>query len=273
MSAVLEVKNLSVTLNSGAQEKILLRSLNFSVRQGEVLGILGQSGSGKSLTSLALAGLLPSGMTSRGSILFFGQEINGIAERELVKIRGKISIVFQEPSAALDPLMRLGKQIALPLKKHAGLRGAALKEAVYSLLREVKLTGIPRVAHSYPHEVSGGQRQRAAVALALAPRPRLLVADEPTSALDARTQVKLAELIAGEARTRRMAVIFISHDIGVLAKISDNIIVMKDGRIVEAAPAPQLLSAPKHPYSKLLIESALSLEEPLSCIIQTKEAF
>jgi peptide/nickel transport system ATP-binding protein len=264
MSADIIQNTLTVTnLSAGLPDKILLNELNFSIAEGEVLGLLGQSGSGKSLTSLAIAGLLPKTMRAAGSVILCQKEIIGASEHALNAIRGTVSIVFQEPTAALDPLMKIGRQIALPIKKHAGLTGAKLSEAVFSLMQEVKLTDITRIASSYPHEISGGQRQRAAIALALACSPKLLIADEPTSSTDAQVQKQLVELIGGVARNRGIAVLFISHDVAVVYKIADRIIVMKDGRIVEEASAHELVNNPRHEYTKLLIKSARELDRAL----------
>jgi ABC-type dipeptide/oligopeptide/nickel transport system ATPase component len=266
--AVLEVKNLCVELRGENSTRKLLEDLNFFARQGEVLGILGQSGSGKSLTALALSGLLPKTMYASGSVKIRGKEIIGAGERALNTVRGgEVSIVFQEPSAALDPLMRIGKQIALPLKKHASPRGAHLWDAVFLLMREVKLTDVERIAHSYPHEISGGQRQRAALAIALACSPCLLIADEPTSSIDAHMQKQLVKLIADVAHNRGITVLFISHDIAVVNSIAQRIIVMKDGKIVEEAPAHELLVSARHEYSRLLIQSARTLDGALKRIV------
>jgi ABC-type glutathione transport system ATPase component len=264
---VLKVKNLCVEFHDENSTRTLLADLNFFARQGEVLGILGQSGSGKSLTALALSGLLPKTMSAKGSVQIRGKEIIGTGERALNAVRGtEVSIVFQEPSAALDPLMRVGKQIALPLKKHALLRGVHLWNAVFALMREVKLTDVERIARSYPHEISGGQRQRAALAIALACSPQLLIADEPTSAIDAHMQKQLVSLIADAAQKRGITVLFISHDIAVVNSIAQRIIVMKEGKIVEEAPAHELLASPRHEYSRLLIQSARTLDDALTRI-------
>jgi len=241
--------------------KPLLGNVNFSIGEGELVGLLGQSGSGKSLTSLAVTGLLPASIRAEGSIVLAGNEIIGSSEEVLNTIRGRdVSMVFQEPSAALDPLMKIERQIALPLKKHFGLRGAELRERVYSLLEEVKLTEIRRIAASLPSEISGGQKQRAAIALALATSPKLLIADEPTSSTDAHIQQQLLELIQDTAKARGMAVLFISHDIAAVGKIAERILVMKDGCIVETGDTENIINAPRHEYTKLLINCARELE-------------
>jgi ABC-type glutathione transport system ATPase component len=213
---------------------------------------------------LAVAGLLPENIRAEGSIVLAGHEIIGSGEKALNRVRGRdISIVFQEPSAALDPLMKIAQQVALPLKKHTGLTGAALQRSVFALLEEVKLTDIPRIARSLPFEISGGQRQRAAIAIALATSPRLLIADEPTSSTDAQIQKQLIELIRDTAKARKMAVLFISHDIAAVRKIAERILVMKDGRIVEAGCTEDIINRPRHEYTRLLLDCARELERAL----------
>jgi peptide/nickel transport system ATP-binding protein len=258
---ILEVRGLCAETDSGIP---LLRGLDFTVAEGEIVGLAGQSGSGKSLTSLAIMGLLPKTIRARGSIILAGREITAVGERELNKIRGAdAAIVFQEPGAALDPLMPIGRQIALALKKHSPLRGAKLKEGVCALMEEVMLEDIFRLARSFPHEVSGGQRQRAAIALALACSPKLLIADEPTSSVDAQVQKQLIELIADAAVRRNMGTLFITHDIAAARKIAGRILVMKDGRIVEEASAEKLIENPRHEYTRLLIESVKHMDMAL----------
>jgi peptide/nickel transport system ATP-binding protein len=260
--ALLKVSGLRVyPVNSG---KLLLRNLCFSVGEGELVGLLGQSGSGKSLTALAAAGLLPRSIRAEGSIVLRGHEVIGSAERALNTIRGRdVAIVFQEPASTLDPLMKIGRQIALPLKKHSGLRGAKLRDRVHFLLEEVRLTEIRRIAASLPGEISGGQRQRAAIALALAASPRLLIADEPTSSADAQIQKQLIELIQDTAKTRGMAVLFISHDIAAVQKIAKRILVMKDGCIVEAGDTGDIINNPQHEYTKLLLSCTRELDRAI----------
>jgi peptide/nickel transport system ATP-binding protein len=252
------------TAPRAASGKPLIQDVSFSVADGERVGLLGQSGSGKSLTSLAIAGLLPDTIRAEGSIVLAGHEIIGSSEKMLGSIRGRdVSLIFQEPSAALDPLMTIEKQIALPLKKHAGLTGPELRKRVYALLEEVKLTDMQRIARSLPFEISGGQRQRVAVAIALAASPRLLIADEPTSSTDARIQKQLIELIQDTAQARKMAVLFISHDIAAVRKIAERILVMKDGRIVETGLTEDIILRPRHVYTRLLLDSARELERAL----------
>jgi len=259
LTVLLKVTNLRACLADSG--KPLLQDVSFNIGEGELVGLLGQSGSGKSLTSLAVTGLLSTSIQAEGSIVLAGHEVIGSSEAALNTIRGRdVSMVFQEPSAALDPLMKIGKQIALPLKKHFGLRGTELRERVYSLLEEVKLTEIQRIAASLPSEISGGQKQRAALALALAASPRLLIADEPTSSTDAHIQRQLIELIKDTAKARGMAVLFISHDIAAVRKIAERILVMKDGCIVETGNTEDIINNPRHDYTGLLLNCARELE-------------
>jgi peptide/nickel transport system ATP-binding protein len=259
VSALLTVTGLRAYLTDSG--KPLLQDLSFSIGEGELVGILGQSGSGKSLTSLAVTGLLPRSIRVEGSVILAGHEIIGAGEGALNMIRGRaVSLVFQEPAAALDPLMKIERQLALPLKKHSGLRGAELRERVYSILEEVKLTEIRRIAGSLPFEISGGQQQRVAIALALATSPRLLIADEPTSSADTQIQKQLIELIQETAKVRGMAVLFISHDIAAVRKIAQRILVMKDGRIVETGDTESIINNPHHEYTGLLLRCARELD-------------
>jgi ABC-type glutathione transport system ATPase component len=231
---LLEMRGLSAYLKDSG--KPLLKDLNLSVGEGERVGLLGQSGSGKSLSALAAAGLLPPSIRAEGSVLLGGREIIGASEKTLNTMRGRdLAIVFQEAAASLDPLMKIEKQIALPLKKHSRLSGAALREKAYSLLSEVKFdeADIRRIAASLSFELSGGQQQRAALAIALASSPRLLIADEALSSVDERTQKRLIELLLETAKARGMALIFISHDIAAVREIAGRILIMKGGRIVE----------------------------------------
>ncbi|MFF1571868.1 ATP-binding cassette domain-containing protein [Leifsonia sp. NPDC058292] len=258
---VLDVRGLSVASGDGTR---LVRDVSFQVAPGERLGLIGESGSGKSLTSFVVTGLLPSGLVATGSAVLDGVEVIGARERDLVDLRGRVaSVVFQEPLTALDPLMRLGKQVAEPLRRHLGLRGAALREAVLQALAEVRLPDPERIARAYPHEISGGQRQRVAIAAALACRPRLLIADEPTTALDVTVQAEVLALLDSLVVERGMALVFVSHDLAVVSKMTDRAIVLRDGRVVERGTMAQLLSVPSDPYTVELVRSARELDAAL----------
>ncbi|MFJ8932519.1 ATP-binding cassette domain-containing protein [Streptomyces sp. NPDC102364] len=258
---LLSVAGLTIRTGDGRE---LVSGLGFEVARGERLGLIGESGSGKSLTTLAVLGLLPAGMTVTGSVELAGTQIVGASEKTLVGVRGRsAAVVFQEPLTALDPLMRVGKQIAEPLRRRRQLKGAALKSAVTDLLEQVRLPDPARMARAFPHEISGGQRQRVALATALACDPALLIADEPTTALDVTVQAEMLELIDGLVRERGMAVLFVSHDLAVVSKVTDRVLVMKDGRAVESGAVADVVRAPREAYTKALVDSARQLESAL----------
>ncbi len=259
--SLLEVSGLRVSTDAGTE---LVRDVSFDLEPGQRLGIIGESGSGKSLTSFAVTGLLPAGLRAAGSVLLDGHQVIGGRDRELSRLRGSVvSLVFQEPLTALDPLMRLGDQVALPLRRHLGLRGGPLADAVQQALAEVRLAEPQRIARSYPHEISGGQRQRVAIAAALACRPRLLIADEPTTALDVTVQQEVLTLLDGLVGERGMALIFVSHDLAVVSRMCEQALVMQGGAIVERGPVHRLLREPEQDYTRALVASARTLDRAL----------
>ncbi|MFJ1651237.1 ATP-binding cassette domain-containing protein [Streptomyces sp. NPDC088337] len=258
---LLDVRGLTVRTSDG---RTLVDDLSFTVSGGERLGLIGESGSGKSLTTLAVLGLLPDGMTATGSVELAGTQVVGAPEKRLTSLRGRdAAIVFQEPLTALDPLMRVGRQIAEPLRRRIGLKGKDLQQAVARTLVQVRLPEPERIARAFPHEISGGQRQRVALAMALACEPKLLIADEPTTALDVSVQAEMLELIDTLVRERDMAVLFVSHDLAVVAKVTDRALVLKDGRAVEEGPVGAIVGAPREEYTKALVASARRLESAL----------
>jgi len=265
MSAALVVRDLTITSDS----RTLVDSVSFEIAEGERVGLIGESGSGKSLTALAIIGLLPEGMRASGSIRLGDREIIGASERALRGVRGRdVAVVFQEPLTALDPLMKLGNQVAEPLRRRAErdgekMRGAALAAAVRSALEEVRLPEIDRIVSSYPHEISGGQRQRVAPAMALAGRPQLLIADEPTTALDVTIQAEILALFDRLVAERGMSLLFISHDLAVVAKVASRLVVLRDGVAVETGEIGEILRNPQHPYTRDLVASARHLDSAL----------
>lgn len=269
---VLEVSNLSV---HSPDERDLVSHLSFSITPGARLGLIGESGSGKSLTALAVLGLLPSGLKPSGSIrLGNGKddpvEILGEPERVLNQIRGAVvSIVFQEPLTALDPLMRIGRQLSEPLRRRHGLKGTALDEAVISALNEVRINDPRRISRSYPYEISGGERQRSAIAMALACEPALLIADEPTTALDVTVQAEVLALLDALVANRGMSLLFIGHDLAVVSQITDSVLVLKDGKVVESGSLRNIVKTPHHPYTRDLVASARELDNALDLAKKT----
>ncbi|MGO2747884.1 ATP-binding cassette domain-containing protein [Microbacterium sp.] len=257
--SVLDVSGLTVT--AGPQR--LVDDVSFTVAAGERVGVIGESGSGKSVTSLAVTGLLADSLTASGSVLLDGVQVIGASDRALRPLRGRAAgILFQEPLTALDPLMRVGRQIAEPMRRHLGLRGAQLQDAVRLALEDVALAA-PRFARAFPHELSGGQRQRVAAAIALAARPDLLIADEPTTALDVTVQDEILALLDRLVAERGMALLFISHDLAVVTRMTDRVIVMHRGRAVEQGTAEQIIGAPQAPYTAGLVASARTLDSAL----------
>jgi len=247
---LLAVRDLDVTIGT----RPVLAALRFEVAPGEVLGLIGESGSGKSLTALALAGLLPAGARAAGSVVFAGEELVGAGERALCRVRGRgIGIVFQEPATALNPLLTIGAQVAETARVHGGFSAAAARARAAATLERVGLPAAAVPPDRYPHELSGGQRQRVAIALAVALAPRLLIADEPTTALDVTTQAQILALLAELAAADRMALILISHDLAVVAGVAPRIVILQAGRIVEQGPTRTVLRAPAHAYTRALV--------------------
>jgi peptide/nickel transport system ATP-binding protein len=260
----LTVEDLSVRLPKGADRTNALTDVSLSVAANEILCIVGESGSGKSMMANAVMRLLPDGVAiERGRILFEGRDLCMTPSAEMRRIRGAdIAMIFQEPMTALNPLRTIGDQIGEMLEIHTDLSKAEIKARVQSLLSDVHIPDPKAAAKAYPHELSGGQRQRAMIAMALALDPKVLIADEPTTALDVTTQAQILKLIR-ELQTRRgTAVLFITHDFGVVAEIADRVVVMQHGVVVEHGPAQSVLDHPQHAYTKQLIAAVPPLQAP-----------
>jgi peptide/nickel transport system ATP-binding protein len=261
---VLDIANLTIGLPPGADRASAVQSMNLTLRAGEVTCLVGESGSGKSLAARAVLGLLPPrvGVTA-GSIMFEGQDLARAAPAQLAKIRGaRIGMIFQEPMTALNPLHSIGRQIAEVLRIHTTLDRRARREKVIALLADVHLPEPAQIARSFPHQLSGGQRQRAMIAMALALDPKLLIADEPTTALDVTTQAQILHLIHELQRSHGTAVLFITHDFGVVADIADQVAVLQRGVLVEAEPRDAVLNDPQHPYTQALLAAVPRLVVP-----------
>lgn len=264
MTSILEVKQLSVSFYTRDKEVEAVRNVSFSVREGETLGIVGESGSGKSVTARTIMRLLPSppSMVKGGEVLFQGQNLADKSDLEMEHIRGRdIGMIFQDPMSSLNPTMRIGRQIEESLIKH---RKLGKEEAQREAIEMLKLVGIPFAEArylQYPHEFSGGMRQRVMIAIALACRPSLLIADEPTTSLDVTIQAQILHQMKEIQRKLGTSIILITHDLGVVAGMCDRVVVMKDGEVVETGTTEEIFSAPKHPYTVRLLNALPRLDE------------
>src|SRR3954469_12476222 len=253
---LLDVRDLSVAFHQPSGASLAVDRISFEIKRGEWVALVGESGSGKSVSALSILKLLPYPTASHptGAIRFNGRELLTLSEREIRDIRGNdISIIFQEPMTSLNPLHTIEAQIGEILQLHSGIRGPKARERTLQLLTQV---GIPepetRLA-SYPHQLSGGQRQRVMIAMALANEPDLLIADEPTTALDVTVQAQILSLLKELQKRLGMAMLFITHDLGIVRRLADTVCVMKEGKIVERGPVEQVFSAPEHPYTRALL--------------------
>lgn len=268
---LLEIKNLHVNFKGMHGITKALKNINLSIDRGEIVGIVGESGSGKSITALSILGLLEqNAMITEGDIFYNGKNLLKLKKNELQALRGKeIGMVFQEPMTALQPTMKIGKQLYHVIKKHRGLSKQEAKKVVIEALRDVHIDNPELVANKYPFELSGGMRQRIVIALAMAAPPNLLIADEPTTALDVTIQYEIINLIKELNEKRGTSVLFISHDLGVVSNTCERMIVMYAGEVVETGRTEDVLSRPRHPYTKSLLKALLDSvkpDEPLQAI-------
>ena len=257
---LLIVNNLRVGLNTSRGPADALRGVSFSVRRGETVGLIGESGCGKSMTALAVMGLLPPTARVSGSIQFESQELVSASEDDLCQLRGnRIGMIFQEPMTALNPLHTVGAQVAEPLRQHRGMGKSASRAESLRLLERVHLPQAAQRLDAYPHQLSGGQRQRVMIAAALACGPDLLIADEPTTALDATIQGEILDLLDDLVKERQMALLLISHDLGVMAQTVQRVMVMYGGMVVESGPTASVFERLAHPYTRGLFGARPSL--------------
>lgn len=259
--AILNFENFKLSFKTELGYLTAVDNVSFKVMPGEIMGLVGESGCGKSVTSLSAMKLLPSTAKFEGKILFKGQNIIDLPKKELENIRGnKIAMIFQEPMTALNPAFKIGDQLAEVFIAHEGMSNAEAWAEAVKMLEKVGMPAPEKRVNEYPHQLSGGMRQRVMIAMALSCKPDLLIADEPTTALDVTIQAQILELIKGLQEEYGMAVLFITHDLGVVAEICDRVTVMYAGRIAEQAGVNTLFENPKHPYTVGLMQSRVTLE-------------
>jgi oligopeptide/dipeptide ABC transporter ATP-binding protein len=267
---LLDVQGLTTAFMTGRGEITAIEDVSFSLKEGEILGIVGESGSGKSVTALTIMGLLPTppARIAAGKVLFQGQELTKLSSREMQRIRGPgIAMIFQEPMTSLNPVFSIGDQIMETIRAHENLPAAALRKRAIDMLDKVGIPSAARRLDDYPHQMSGGQRQRVMIAIALACNPKLLIADEPTTALDVTIQAQILDLLMDLRDEFRMAIIIITHNMGVIAETADRVLVMYAGRVIEEAPVARVFDHPIHPYTRGLLECVPSITEDRARLI------
>lgn len=265
MKELLKIRGLTVELPTPQGWVRPVNDVSLRINEGECLGLVGESGSGKTMLSLALMGLLPPGASVRGQVVLTGttqRELTKLSEPAWRAVRGEeVAMIFQEPMTSLNPVMRVGTQIEEAVRAHRpDLTDDAVRELTIAAMRQAALSEPERRAEQYPHQLSGGLRQRAMIAMALAAKPRLLIADEPTTALDVTVQKEILELLQKLQRELGLALLFITHDLGVVAQVADRVAVLYAGRVVEEGPAEEVLRSPKHPYTQGLLAASPRLE-------------
>jgi oligopeptide/dipeptide ABC transporter ATP-binding protein len=273
MSELLRVENLRTWFDTDGGRIRAVDGVDFTIESGRTLGVVGESGSGKSVTALSVMGLVdsPGRVDDSSRILFEGRDLTRLRERELEQVRGKeISMIFQEPMTSLNPVYDIGEQIAESLRHHEGMRKRAAQARALEMLELVGIPEARRRISDYPHQLSGGMRQRVMIAIALACNPKLLIADEPTTALDVTIQAQILELMADLRDRLGMSILLITHDLGVVAEMCDDVVVMYAGRVVERGPVDAVFTSPQHPYTEALLQSipmlGMTQAEPLRVI-------
>jgi oligopeptide/dipeptide ABC transporter ATP-binding protein len=256
MLPLLEVANLNVEHPGGPRPFTIVDNVSFSVQPGQIFGIAGESGSGKTLTALSLLGLLPAPLRARGQATFDGRDLLKLSLRQLREIRGRsIGMVFQDPTSSLHPMLSIEHQLTEHLRVHLRMDKKRARARAVELLNQVRIPDPESALRAYPHQFSGGMRQRIQIAMALACEPRLLIADEPTTALDVTVQAGILRLLDQQCRETGLAVMLITHDLGVLSAVADRVAVMYAGRIAESGPTCEVLRYPRHPYTRGLLDS------------------
>jgi oligopeptide/dipeptide ABC transporter ATP-binding protein len=268
---LLEVRELHAEFRSDERTVHAVDGVSFDVRRGEIVGIVGESGCGKSATCLSILRLLPvNGRVVSGTLTLGGTELGSLSERAMRDVRGRrVAMIFQDPMTSLNPYLRIGEQLAETCVIHLGLTQAAAEARALELMKRVRIPDAERRMKSHPHELSGGMRQRVMIAMALLCDPELLIADEPTTALDVTIQAQILELLLELRRERGLAIILVTHDLGVVANTCDRVLVMYAGRIVESAPARELFRAPLHPYTHALLRSLPRVNEQEGTLLES----
>jgi oligopeptide/dipeptide ABC transporter ATP-binding protein len=256
VTALLEVEGLRVRLPTPRGFATIVDGVDYQVEPAQVFGVAGESGSGKTISMLALLGLLPAGAIVEGRAAFGGKDLLRLSARDLRAVSGRdIGMVFQDPMTSLHPMLSVGRQLTEHVRRHLGLGRNAAKQRATALLEQVRIPDPSSALHAYPHQFSGGMRQRIAIAIALACSPRLLIADEPTTALDVTVQAGILRLLDGLRREHDLSVVLITHDLAVMSSIADQISIFYAGRVVESGPRDELLQHPRHPYTRALLDA------------------
>jgi peptide/nickel transport system ATP-binding protein/oligopeptide transport system ATP-binding protein len=268
--SLLEITDLTTAFRTGSGQVTAVEDISLTLDKGEILGIVGESGSGKSVTALAVMGLLPkpAARILGGSIMFEGRDLLALSDRSMQRLRGPgIAMVFQEPMTSLNPVFTIGEQIMETIRAHESLSQRDAFARAVEMLEKVGIPSAPARMSDYPHQLSGGQRQRVMLAIALVCRPRLLIADEPTTALDVTIQAQILDLLMDLRDEFGMAIMLITHNMGVIAETADRVLVMYAGRVVEQAPVGRLFDAPLHPYTRGLLSCVPTLDQDVSRLV------